>query len=75
MTRDEHLAWAKERALAYLNEGNLKDAVASMMSDLDKHAETRMNINGVGAALGLLGIQCVLQHDIAGARRWIEGFR
>lgn len=28
MTRDEHLAWCKERALRYADRGELADAVA-----------------------------------------------
>jgi hypothetical protein len=34
MTREEHLAWAKTRALEYANRGDLVNAVASMGSDL-----------------------------------------
>lgn len=40
MTRDEHLAWAKTRALEYLDEGDRTSAVASLISDLGKHPET-----------------------------------
>ena len=40
MTRDEHLAWCKARALEYLDAGDLVNAVASMASDLTKHPET-----------------------------------
>lgn len=39
MNRAEHLAWAKERALEYLPD-NVNDAMASFMSDLNKHDET-----------------------------------
>ena len=37
MTRAEHLAWAKERALEYLPDVN--QALASFISDLGKHEE------------------------------------
>ena len=40
MNRAEHLAWCKQRALAYVDEGNNKEAFASMLSDLGKHEET-----------------------------------
>lgn len=48
MTRAEHLAWCKQRALEYLNPGpyfSIDDAMASMASDLGKHEETRHHVN------------------------------
>ena len=70
-TRDEHLAWCKERALEYLDEGDLVNAVASMGSDLTKHPET-----GHGHDyLMMLAMMYVSQGDGEGVRRWIEGFR
>ena len=71
MTRDEHLAWCKSRALEYLADGDLQNACASMGSDLSKHSETE----AVGRAMMPLGMLLVLQHDNDGMRRWIEGFR
>jgi hypothetical protein len=69
-TRDEHLAWCKERALEYLRAGDLANAVTSMASDLEKHSETRFN-----PVLLALGILYVTDHDYDGVKRWIEGFR
>jgi hypothetical protein len=40
MNAIEHIAWAKERAVRYLDEGNPADAFASIVSDLQKHPET-----------------------------------
>ena len=40
MTRADHLAWCKERALAYVDQGDLSNAFASLISDLRKHPET-----------------------------------
>jgi hypothetical protein len=71
MTRDEHMALCKKRALAYLDDGDAKSAVASMLSDLDKHDETRQ----VGQAMGNLGLLYLMNGDDLGVRRWIEGFR
>lgn len=68
--RDEHLAWCKERAFEYLVRGELADALASMMSDLAKHPETRCS-----STLAWLGISYVTNRDHAGLVRWIEGFR
>jgi hypothetical protein len=55
-TRDEHLQWCKDRAIAefgfYLREGigeAVRNGITSMMSDMDKNEETKM-----GAALRAL---------------------
>ncbi len=39
-TRKEHLDWCKQRALEYVEQGDLKGAIASMVSDLGKHEKT-----------------------------------
>jgi hypothetical protein len=70
VTRDEHLAWAKQRALEYVDAGELENAVASMGSDLNKHPEL-----GLNEFLMLLAMRHVLDHDAAAVRRWVEGFR
>lgn len=67
--RAEHLAWCKQRALEYLDAGNLQDAVASMGSDLNKHPET-----GCPDVLMTPGMMLIVNNDAAGVRRWIEGF-
>lgn len=69
-TREEHLAWAKQRALEYVDAGELVNAVTSMGSDLDKHPELGCNpyllmAGGLDAAKG----------DPVAVRRWVEGFR
>ncbi len=68
-TRAEHLAWAKQRALEYVNAGDNRGAVASMASDLLKHSgfDTAMV-----ATLSMVGAM-----DVGSAertRRWVEGF-
>lgn len=40
MNRAEHLAWCKQRALEYVDLGELADALVSMTSDLQKHPDT-----------------------------------
>jgi len=40
-TRAEHIAWCKERALEYVEIGDMNQAFASMSSDLKKHEETK----------------------------------
>ena len=71
MTRAEHLAWCKERALAYIDRGQCMEGLTSMMSDLDKHDETR------GHAGNLIGLQMMMAgmlKDPHEARRFIEGY-
>lgn len=41
MTRKEHLDYCKKRAFALCDSGDLKQAFTSMVSDLNKHLETR----------------------------------
>jgi hypothetical protein len=40
-SRADHLAWAKERALAYAAAGDVAGALASIASDFNKHEELR----------------------------------
>ena len=70
MTREEHLAWCKERALEYWKRGDLQNAVASMGSDLNKHPGTKDV-----SSLVMAGMLYVMEHDREGVKRWIEGFR
>lgn len=42
--RATHIAWCKQRALIYCDTGNHLDAFASLLSDLDKHEETRTHL-------------------------------
>jgi len=74
MTEEEarlrHVAACKDRAFAYLNDGNLKSAVASMISDLSKRNDTNPHLALIG-----LGMMYVINEDEQGVRRWIEGFQ
>jgi hypothetical protein len=70
MTRDEHLAWAKQRALEYLDRGDITNAITSMASDLGKCAELKYH-----PALMAIGMLTAMHNDSIAARRWIEGFR
>ena len=72
MTRDEHLAWCKRRALEYVDAGDLTNAVASMGSDLKKHPDTD---NPTLSGLVRIGMMYVTDGDKAAVQRWIEGFR
>ena len=70
-TREEHLAWCKERAHRYVDADELQHAVNSMCSDLEKHEETS---GGRQGALMMMGSMDASAGDIGGVRRWINGF-
>jgi hypothetical protein len=70
-TREEHLEWCKKRALEYLDAGDVRNAICSMMSDMSQHEETK-NSNQVMMAYGLI---VAVGEDEAEARRWIVGWR
>jgi hypothetical protein len=70
MSRAEHLAWAKARALEYVGRGDLVDAVALMVSDMNNHPE--LNVDSMLAYIGASRAQ---DNDVAGVRHWIEDFK
>ena len=71
MTRQEHLDWCKKRAIAYLDNGDVNQAWASMASDMAQHLELSGH-----PAIGL-GMQMLmsghLSSDVA-MRNFILGF-
>lgn len=71
MTRSEHLQWCKNRALEYVDAGDMSQAVASMCSDLSKHDETA---NHVGIQLGEMLMFGGNMTTEAEAKEWINGF-
>lgn len=70
MTRNEHLAWCKKRAHEYLSRGDVTNAITSMMSDMQKHPETKFN----NMALNMLGMMAAQHGDVREAERYIDGF-
>ena len=78
MTRAEHLAWAKQRALAYLDIGDTSQAVASMVSDMRKHTGSDAPYDDALAfhpALEPRWVALVALGSPQEVRNWIEGFR
>jgi hypothetical protein len=71
MTRAEHLQWCKDRALEYVNAGNLDEAFASMASDLRKHDELA---NHSGVQLGMMLLMGGHLKTEAKMREFIVGF-
>ena len=74
MTREQHLQWCKDRAMEYVKTGDLVEAVISMMSDLNKHEETRPTPGGALSALGLMAAMQAQSGDRNGVVRYITGF-
>lgn len=69
MTRAEHLAWAKQRAMECVDRGEMLDAIASIPSDLGKHEETERSV-----AMGAMIAITVNRRDSDSVRRFIDGF-
>lgn len=71
MTREEHLKWAKERALEYVEVGDFQEAFASMASDLTKHPELA---DHPGIKLGMIELLMGNLKTREEITRWITGF-
>ena len=71
MNRAEHIAWCKERALEYLDNGDIPNALNSMGSDLNKHPDTNNHI-GMQLTIGLMMVNKLTTTEEV--RRFIEGF-
>jgi len=69
ITRSEHVAWCKKRALEYLP-SDPSQAVASMISDMGKHPDTRSTADPFLSMLGMMEIE----KGPEAVRRWVEGF-
>lgn len=67
--RDEDLAWAKKRALVYLDSGDKKGALASFMSDTNK-----TNIYKADDAASMLMVMAMMNCDTLVDKAFIEGF-
>jgi hypothetical protein len=71
VTREEHLAWCKQRALEYANRGQLEEAWTSMLGDLNKHDQTRgHSAIELGTMLKFAGHLSTIRD----MRQFIEGF-
>jgi len=71
-SREEHVEWCKKRALEYVDMGKLSQAFNSIMSDLQKHPETRGH-SGIEVGFMLLfGNFLSTEKEM---RDFIEGFK
>ncbi len=70
MSAAEHFAWAKGRAMEYVDMGDAANAMASLVSDLGKHEGTAgiltPELHGLFMGEVMIG-------GVVGARRFIEG--
>jgi len=71
MNRQQHLEWCKKRAHGYLAHGDVHNAITSMLSDLQKHPETKLDKD---SPLPMLGMMTIASGDIKGAKSFIDGF-
>jgi hypothetical protein len=69
--RAQHLEWCKKRALAYVDQGYLQEALVSMLSDLRKHPKTADH-PGIALAVGRMAFGDLTTKDQV--REFIEGF-
>ena len=70
-TREEHMAWCKQRALEYCDLGQPVEAITSMLSDIRKHPETESDaVTSMTMGLLLLGKLRTVEE----ARKHINGF-
>lgn len=70
MDRQQHLEWCKKRAHEYLARGDVRNAVTSMLSDLNKHPETELKT----PTLAMPGMMAIQSGSHSEARRFIDGF-
>ena len=71
MNRKEHLQWCKDRALQYVESGDVTNAFSSFMSDMGKHEETSNHLAlEMGMTLMLFGNLSTNNQ----MKDWIKGF-
>lgn len=72
MTREEHMDWAKKRAILIAFKGLVREAWASFLSDLSKHEETRGHS---AIELGAMLLEAGHLNSHIEMAKFIEGFR
>ena len=71
MDRKEHLQWCKDRAIEYVDDNDLPQALASFISDMSKHSGTATPLVAeMGMSLTLSG-KLSTAHEM---KEWINGF-
>ena len=72
VTREEHLAQCKQRALECVERGDLQEAFTSMAAGVEKHPETEHHRATNKMGLGLLEVGSL--HTPGEMRAWINGY-
>jgi hypothetical protein len=74
-SRDEHLTWAKQRALICVDMGGFADAVAGLRADLDENPLTQGLVSSDQAVRGYkAAMDAALGRGSQALTEWIEGF-
>jgi hypothetical protein len=75
-SREEHLTWAKHRALICVDMGGFADAVAGLRADLDLNLLTKGLVSRDQALRGYkAAIDAALGRGAQALTEWIEGLR
>ena len=75
-SRDEHLTWAKQRALVNVGRGDFTRAVAGLRADLDEHPLTKGLVSSEQARRGFkAAVDAALGRGSQTLTEWIEDFK
>ena len=70
MPREEYVERSKQRAFDYLDQGDLKSAVASFVGSMNARSDCRLP-----HYLAMLGVLLLIANDALGWRTLIDGLR
>ena len=74
-SREEHLTWAKQRALICVDIGGFVDAVTGLRADLDENPLTRGVMSSDQAMRGnKAAIDAAIGRGSQALTEWIDGF-
>ena len=74
-SRDEHLTWAKQRALISVDRGDFARAVKGLRADLDEHPLTKGLVSSDQARRGFKDGGRALGRGSQALAQWIEDFK
>jgi hypothetical protein len=75
-SREEHLTWAKQRALICVDMGHFSDAVAGLRADLDASSLTKGVVSSDQAMRGYkAATDAALGRGSQALTEWIEGLK
>jgi hypothetical protein len=70
MPREKFVEWCKQRAFDYLEQGDLRSAVASFVGSMNARPDCQLPHH-----LAMLGVLLLIANDALGWRTLIEGVR